>query len=178
MLCYRRGLLHRELRQLALIEATILQHCLAARPIASIDYGDGLSPSLTNPQGTDITTIAQRRPQHPRRPGRDRSEQLVAIRWNGWSRSPVCAMVGRFDGPGPGTIGLSAAWDSRVCASSGLLLCLMAERGLSRWLRSSADVTAAFASVSALLDGRVFAMHSDPQCENYLATHRAACAGA
>ena len=51
-----------------------------------IDYGDGLSPSLTNPQGTDITTIAQRRRQHPRRPGRDRSERLVAIRWNGWSR--------------------------------------------------------------------------------------------
>jgi len=30
------GLLHRELRQLALIEATILQHCLAACPIASV----------------------------------------------------------------------------------------------------------------------------------------------
>jgi hypothetical protein len=51
-----------------------------------IDYRDGLSPSLTNPQRTGITTIAQRRRQHPRRPGRDRSERLVAIRWNGWSR--------------------------------------------------------------------------------------------
>jgi hypothetical protein len=34
---------------------------------------------LTNPQDTDITTIIQRRPQHPRRTGRDRSEQVVAI---------------------------------------------------------------------------------------------------
>src|ERR1700745_1011219 len=30
----------------------------------------------------------------PGRPGRDRSKQLVAIRWNGWSRSPVCAPQG------------------------------------------------------------------------------------
>ena len=48
---------------------------------------------LTNPQETDITTIIQRRPQHPRRTGRDRSEQVVAIRRNGWSRSSECAVV-------------------------------------------------------------------------------------
>ena len=33
-----------------------------------IDYRDGLSPCLTNPQGNDITTTAQRCRQHPRRP--------------------------------------------------------------------------------------------------------------
>jgi len=47
---------------------------------------------LTNPWETDITTFIQRRCQHPRRTGRDRSEYRVAIRWNGWSRSSVCAI--------------------------------------------------------------------------------------
>ena len=61
-----------------------------ARGPLPIDYRDGLSPSLTNPQGNDITTTAQRRRQHSRRPGRDRSEQLVAIRRNEWSRSSEC----------------------------------------------------------------------------------------
>jgi hypothetical protein len=39
-----------------------------------IDYRDGLSPCLTSHQETDITTIIQRRRQHPRYTGRDRSE--------------------------------------------------------------------------------------------------------
>jgi hypothetical protein len=34
---------------------------------------------LTSHQETDITTIIQRRRQHPRHTGRDRSEQVVAI---------------------------------------------------------------------------------------------------
>jgi Protein of unknown function (Hypoth_ymh) len=46
---------------------------------------------LTNPQETDITTIIQRCHQHPSRTGRDRSEQVVAIRRNQWSRSSECA---------------------------------------------------------------------------------------
>jgi hypothetical protein len=79
-----------------------------------IDYGDGLSPSLTNLQGTDITTIAQRRPQHPRRPGRDRSEQLVAIRWNGWSRSPVCAVCSK-GGMLDSTVRERGATEARIC---------------------------------------------------------------
>src|SRR5258705_2908702 len=59
--------------------------------VPPIDYRDGLSPCLTNSQETDITTVIQRRRQHPRRTaGRDRSEQVVAIRRNGWSRSSVC----------------------------------------------------------------------------------------
>jgi hypothetical protein len=37
---------------------------------------------LTSKEEIDITTIIQRRPQHPRRTGRDQSEQLVAIRRN------------------------------------------------------------------------------------------------
>src|SRR5438046_4787560 len=64
----------------------------AMERIPSSDYRDGLAPCLTNPQETDITTFIQRRPQHPRRTGRDRSEQLVAIRRNGWSRSSECAV--------------------------------------------------------------------------------------
>jgi hypothetical protein len=40
---------------------------------------------LTNPQETDITTIIQRRHQHPSRTVRHRSEQVVAIRRNQWS---------------------------------------------------------------------------------------------
>jgi len=51
-------------------------------PPAPVDYRDGLSRCLTNTQETDITTIIQRRSQHPRRSGRDQSEQLVAIRRN------------------------------------------------------------------------------------------------
>src|SRR6476620_3953868 len=59
--------------------------------VPPIDYRDGLSPCLTNSQETDITTVIQRRRQHPRRTaGRDCSEQVVAIRRNGWSRSSVC----------------------------------------------------------------------------------------
>ena len=46
---------------------------------------------MTSKEETDITTIIQRRPQHPRRTGRDQSEQLVAIRRNEWSRSSECA---------------------------------------------------------------------------------------
>ena len=62
-----------------------------ARGPPPIDYRDGLSPCLTNSQETDITTVIQRRRQHPRRTaGRDCSEQVVAIRRNGWSRSSVC----------------------------------------------------------------------------------------
>ena len=60
--------------------------------VPPIDYRDGVSPCLTNPRETDITTIIQRRPQHPRRTGRDQSEQLVAIRRNEWSRSSECAV--------------------------------------------------------------------------------------
>jgi transcriptional regulator with GAF, ATPase, and Fis domain len=48
---------------------------------------------LTSKEETDITTIIQPRPQHPRRTGRDQSEQLVAIRRNEWSRSSECATV-------------------------------------------------------------------------------------
>src|SRR5450631_318462 len=47
--------------------------------VPPIDYRDGLSPCLTSHQETDITTIIQRRRQHPRHTGRDRSEQVVAI---------------------------------------------------------------------------------------------------
>jgi hypothetical protein len=54
--------------------------------VSPVDYRDGLSRCLTNTQETDITTIIQRRSQHPRRSGRDQSEQLVAIRRNEWSR--------------------------------------------------------------------------------------------
>jgi hypothetical protein len=54
----------------------------AAASAMPIDYRDGLSPCLTSKEETDITTIIQRRPQHPRRTGRDQSEQLVAIRRN------------------------------------------------------------------------------------------------
>jgi len=51
-----------------------------ARGVSPIDYRDGLSPCLTNFQETDITTVIQRRRQHPRRTaGRDRSQQVVAI---------------------------------------------------------------------------------------------------
>ena len=39
--------------------------------VPPIDYRDGLSPCLTNLQETDITTIIQRRRQHPRHTGRD-----------------------------------------------------------------------------------------------------------
>jgi hypothetical protein len=49
---------------------------------------------LTNPQETDITTIIQRCHQHPSRTGRDRSEQVVAIRRYQWSRSSECASLG------------------------------------------------------------------------------------
>src|SRR5450631_3544290 len=63
--------------------------------VPPIDYRDGLSPSLTNQQENDITTIIQRRRQHPRHTGRDRSEQVVAIRRNRWSRSSVCPIVER-----------------------------------------------------------------------------------
>ena len=59
--------------------------------VPPIDYRDGLSPCFTSKEETDITTIIQRRPQHPRRTGRDQSEQLVAIRRNEWSRSSECA---------------------------------------------------------------------------------------
>ena len=59
--------------------------------VSPVDYRDGLSRCLTNTQETDITTIIQRRSQHPRRSGRDQSEQLVAIRRNEWSRSSECA---------------------------------------------------------------------------------------
>ena len=52
------------------------------RDLPPIDYRDGLTPCLTSKEETDITTIIQRRPQHPRRSGRDQSEQLVAIRRN------------------------------------------------------------------------------------------------
>ena len=48
--------------------------------VPPIDYRDGLSPCLTSNEETDITTIIQRRPQHPRR-------TLVAINRNSWSRS-------------------------------------------------------------------------------------------
>jgi hypothetical protein len=64
--------------------------------VPPIDYRDGLSPRLTSKEETDITTIIQRRPQHPRRSGRDQSEQLVAIRRNEWSRSSECALMGRI----------------------------------------------------------------------------------
>src|SRR6266446_1978163 len=56
--------------------------------VPPIDYRDGLSPCLTNSQETDITTVIQRRRQHPRRTawsrsfgtgGRDPSEWVVAI---------------------------------------------------------------------------------------------------
>ena len=50
--------------------------------VPPIDYRDGFSACLTSKEETDITTIIQRRPQHPRRTGRDQSEQLVAIRRN------------------------------------------------------------------------------------------------
>jgi hypothetical protein len=60
--------------------------------VPPIDYRD-LSPCLTSKEETDITTIIQRRPQHPRRSGRDQSEQLVAIRRNEWSRSSECWRV-------------------------------------------------------------------------------------
>src|ERR1700726_2778858 len=40
--------------------------------VPPIDYRDGLSPCLTSHQETDITTIIQRRRQHPRHTGRDR----------------------------------------------------------------------------------------------------------
>jgi hypothetical protein len=61
--------------------------------VPPIDYRDGLTPCLTSKEETDITTIIQRRPQHPRRTGRDQSEQLVAIRRNEWSRSSECALL-------------------------------------------------------------------------------------
>ena len=45
--------------------------------VPPIDYRDGLSLCLTCSQETDITTVIQRYPQHPRRTaGRDRSEQV------------------------------------------------------------------------------------------------------
>ena len=55
--------------------------------VPPIDYRDGLSLCLTNIQETDITTIIQRRRQHPAphwsrsigTAGRDPSEWLVAI---------------------------------------------------------------------------------------------------
>src|SRR6478672_5606112 len=66
--------------------------------VPPIDYRDGLSPCLTNSQETDITTVIQRRRQHPRRTaGRDCSEQVVAIRRNGWSRSSVCPIHSQVD---------------------------------------------------------------------------------
>jgi hypothetical protein len=97
--CGRYSRSHRPQRLSAGLKRTIPSQTQSRRAVrargATRETGsrDGLSPSLTNPQGTDITTFAQRCPQHPRRPGRDRSEQLVAIRWNGWSRSPVCASI-------------------------------------------------------------------------------------
>jgi hypothetical protein len=51
---------------------------------------------LTNPQETDITTIIQRRRQHPRHTGRYRSEQVVAIVG---MRSEACAVVELALGP-------------------------------------------------------------------------------
>src|SRR4029077_7820787 len=55
--------------------------------VPPIDYRDGLSPCLTNPKETDITTFIQRCPQHPAPHwsrsigigGRDPSEWVVAI---------------------------------------------------------------------------------------------------
>jgi hypothetical protein len=52
---------------------------------------------LTCTTETDITYLIQRRRQHPRHTGRDRSEQMVAIRRNYRSRSPECAVRRRGD---------------------------------------------------------------------------------
>jgi hypothetical protein len=50
MLCYRRGA-----SALALIEATILQPCLAARPIASIELFHLWGLSILRPDGDDFS---------------------------------------------------------------------------------------------------------------------------
>jgi hypothetical protein len=52
---------------------------------------------LTNIQETDITTITQRCRRYT---GRDRSEQVVAIRRNGWSRLSECAIDSGKDNDG------------------------------------------------------------------------------
>ena len=66
----------------------------ARRPrVPPIDYRDGLLPCLTNPRQTDINRYIQRRYEHPRHTGRDRSEQVVAIDWNEWSQSSECALT-------------------------------------------------------------------------------------
>jgi hypothetical protein len=48
--------------------------------------------ALDAPTGACHHKIIQRRRQCPRRPGRDQSEQVVAIVRNRWSRSPECAV--------------------------------------------------------------------------------------
>jgi hypothetical protein len=62
--------------------------------VPPIGYWDGLSLCLTSHQENNFTTIIQRRRQHPRHTGRDRSKQVVAIRRNRWSRSSVCPCRG------------------------------------------------------------------------------------
>ena len=57
-------------------------HSRSPQLLSAWSYRDGLSLCLTSKEETEITTIIQRRPQHPRRIGRDQSEQLVAIRRN------------------------------------------------------------------------------------------------
>ena len=81
--------------------------------VPPIDYRDGLSPCLTSKEETDITTIIQRRPQHPRRTGRDQSEQLVAIRRNEWSRSSECAETALDWAAGDRTTALNAGANKR-----------------------------------------------------------------
>ena len=70
--------------------------------VPPIDYRDGLSPCLTNPQETDITTIIQRR-LSTRAHGRDRScspqlhqEKSVQIRWNPGNQRPLSREVVTF----------------------------------------------------------------------------------
>ena len=65
--------------------------------VPPIDYRDGLLPCLTNPRQTDINGYIQRRYEHPRHTGRDRSEQVVAIDRNEWSQSSECARQAMID---------------------------------------------------------------------------------
>jgi hypothetical protein len=59
--------------------------------VPPVDYWDGLPSRLTNRWRADITT-SPNEPVTPGTPGRDQLEWVVAIRRNGWSQSPVCAL--------------------------------------------------------------------------------------
>jgi hypothetical protein len=79
---------------------------------------------LTNLQETDITTIIQWRRHNPRHTGRDRSEQVVAIRRNGWSRSSECADIIELinEPPPPVVIELTNIDERRLTNENGSMI--------------------------------------------------------